>query len=84
MESMLFRYICCSAIAQTSEPGLSWVLPSSRFPLRWRQLLFVFSGESFYHLVSNLMPIQPDCRALSTSGPRPSLLDTASHCRRPT
>ncbi|CAE7784067.1 unnamed protein product, partial [Symbiodinium necroappetens] len=39
---------------------LSWVLPSSRFPLRWRQLLFVFSGESFYHLVSNLMPIQPE------------------------
>lgn len=37
VESMLFRYICCSAI-----------------------LLFVFSGESFYHLVSNLMPIQPE------------------------
>ncbi|CAE7432542.1 unnamed protein product [Symbiodinium natans] len=37
VESMLLRYICCSAI-----------------------LLFVFSGESFYHLVTNLMPIQQE------------------------
>ena len=63
---MLFRYICCSAIAQTSEqarPLLDLLTFSQAFSVLLCQLLFVFSGESFYHLVSNLMPIQPDCSA---------------------
>ncbi|CAE7229903.1 alphaSnap, partial [Symbiodinium pilosum] len=37
VESMLLRYICCSAI-----------------------LLFVFCFESFYHMLTNLAPNQPD------------------------
>ena len=77
VESMLLRYICCSAIVcalETVHPPTCMELHGQRATScgsntlwQWSfsdlcciQLLFVFCFESFYHMLTNLAPNQPD------------------------